>query len=404
MDTIKLTIQPLVLTVEGAMPTIPSPSTAVPGDGDFDSTSDLLIGQFCYNTFDDIWYYRGSSVGIQEAIMTGISGVTEFSALTDVNLSVSLADGAYLQYDGIEEEWIDVSTLDADTLEGDTKQEIIDGINESQERYDIINDITTAPAVSGWYGISRWKSFDCNLAASLITQTVGGLTYDSVRVEGLVDSISTDDWTIQVKSNGAVSFTKARLSQYTISSDNYTYLEVYKDIANTGTFSIVTERNEYNYSVDSANYTFESLEFVDISGYTMIRRSDEIIVESIISNRNNNDILTIEGKAFHNYIQAGEDSPEWFNDEEDITAWDMSTIQTHEVALPAGITYDQILDARIMIFNDGGTESYPLSMDGYWYINSTTGINMVINSNGFFDDTPFSGVGTRGKIFITIAK
>lgn len=54
-------IQPLILTVAGDKPTIPSPATIMPTDSRFDNTSNLMIGQLAYNVPDDIWYYRSFS-------------------------------------------------------------------------------------------------------------------------------------------------------------------------------------------------------------------------------------------------------------------------------------------------------------------------------------------------------
>lgn len=68
MTQITFTYQPLILTNPGEMPTIPSPNDLTPDSGSWDSSSNILVGQYAYNTIDDIWYYRGSISGIKTFI------------------------------------------------------------------------------------------------------------------------------------------------------------------------------------------------------------------------------------------------------------------------------------------------------------------------------------------------
>ncbi len=60
-NNIKSINLPLILTGVGVKPTVPANIRAVFGDGDFDVTSDLMVGQQAYNVDDDIWYYRNKN-------------------------------------------------------------------------------------------------------------------------------------------------------------------------------------------------------------------------------------------------------------------------------------------------------------------------------------------------------
>lgn len=94
MSKIIIPLQPLILTVSGEKPTIPSPETIMPDDVRFDITSDLMIGQMAYNVADDIWYYR-SYTSISKL---GDSNVT----VNDVEVwrsdKIYLAGNVYISY------------------------------------------------------------------------------------------------------------------------------------------------------------------------------------------------------------------------------------------------------------------------------------------------------------------
>lgn len=58
MNTIELSPVPLTLTGAGVKPTIPKRKSAVFGDPDFNTDTDLMVSQWAYNVDEDIWYYR----------------------------------------------------------------------------------------------------------------------------------------------------------------------------------------------------------------------------------------------------------------------------------------------------------------------------------------------------------
>lgn len=70
-NTIKSINLDLILEGSGIKPTVPNNKYAVFGDGDFDNTINIMIGQKAYNVTDDIWYYR-SKTGIK--ILPAITG------------------------------------------------------------------------------------------------------------------------------------------------------------------------------------------------------------------------------------------------------------------------------------------------------------------------------------------
>lgn len=63
-------VQPLILSVAGQLPTIPTPSTLMPGDDGYLIDSNIMIGQMAFNVVDDIWYSRALS-GIRIIDMYG---------------------------------------------------------------------------------------------------------------------------------------------------------------------------------------------------------------------------------------------------------------------------------------------------------------------------------------------
>jgi hypothetical protein len=402
MAIIKLTYQPLILTTVGEQPSLPSPADATPDDPAWDPNSNLLVGQMAYNTVDDKWYYRGSLVGIQE-LSTGGTISVSLDDLTDTDLTLPVSDGSILVFDTASGKWINTAEVDADTLEGNTTQDIVDLAVEASKGYNILKSINTAPSTADWYAIARWKSYDCNINAALYTHNVGGLRYDSISFDGTANSSDVLKWNLCIKSTGNVSFTKARISQYNISGDDYTYLEVYKSITNTGTFTIITEDDEFNLETD-VDFSYESLPFTDVSALTAVRQSPEYDSNDLLFNRDNIVKITSDGTTINNAIQVGSNSPELTFASINVGVWDMETNHTHTVLLPAGITFDKVFIDSIMIFNDAGTESSPLSMDGYYYLDNSNNIQLVINENGYYNSSDFSGVANRGKIFIKVEK
>ena len=108
MSAIKFTHQPLILTVTGEQPTLPSPADLTPDDSGWDETSNILVGQFAYNTIDDVWYYRGSTVGIQEFQIN--SGTNTLYNLSDTNIS-SPVSGSILKFNTTSNKWEDIKLL-----------------------------------------------------------------------------------------------------------------------------------------------------------------------------------------------------------------------------------------------------------------------------------------------------
>jgi hypothetical protein len=60
-DKIKLHYQPLILKQAGQLPTVPNPTTGVPGDTTWVEETDLLIGQTAYNIVDNRIYIRNGN-------------------------------------------------------------------------------------------------------------------------------------------------------------------------------------------------------------------------------------------------------------------------------------------------------------------------------------------------------
>lgn len=63
-NTVRLSYQPLILTVAGQRPTVPILQSAKPGDQTWRVETDLLIGQHCFNIVDNKYYIRSANNGI----------------------------------------------------------------------------------------------------------------------------------------------------------------------------------------------------------------------------------------------------------------------------------------------------------------------------------------------------
>lgn len=398
MKTIKFIYQPLILTVAEETPTIPSPADLTPDDIAWDFSTNLLVGQEAFNVVDEKWYYRSELLGIVQSnngqinnTLTGLDDVTSVPT-----------NGAILEFNSTSGFWEEITTLDADTLEGKTAQDIEDEVLVGLQEPNVIENIVDAPSTPGWYGISRWKTKEGEINSSLLVKQVGGLVTHIMDFKGIAAPTDITNWNLKVSSNNGSYFTLARLSQYTVGGDDYTYLEVYKDITNVGTFTIVTRADDIH--TTDVDYTYESLSFVDVSSLSLLLRSNEITTDSNLLNINEDLILSEDKLYLKAGIQLGDSAPIKTEYKIPIGAWDMDTTDEVSVGLPAGITHEQVVSISIMIDNDLETERSPLDIDGYLYVDNTDTINIIRSTNGYYDSNDFTVLASRGTIYLTTEK
>ncbi len=402
MTQIKLIYQPLILTVAGDMPTIPSPASITPDDPTWDPDHNLLVGQMAYNIADDIWYYRTVSLGIKVLNNGGEGGSSSLFDLTDTAISLPIEDGSILRFDSDATDWVNVDTIEADTLNTKTADEIRDEAIAAVNQVSVISSITDAPSTVGWYAIGRWKSLNCNFEASLITHPGGGLTHEVLSVVGIVDSSNISNWAITITSSSSNSFENVRVSQYNVGGEDYTYLEVQKSVTNVGTFSVVAKKELINSLLNPTTYTFEALSFTDISGLSAIRRSQEYDSNTLRYNNNNSLKITADSVSSDNGLKIGESSPIIKFIEDTIGSWDMSTTDEFITPLPVGVTFDKVMDCKVMLNDDANTERLPLTMDGYWFTDNLNQLHLVRNDGGLYSTSNFSVAAERGDIYLTV--
>ena len=82
--------------------------------------------------------------------------------------------------------------------------------------------------------------------------------------------------------------------------------------------------------------------------------------------------------------------------------WDM--LSTPSIGVDTSFTFDQIVDIKIIIYNDLGTQIYPLSVAGSWSYGTVGGYPTFISLtrlSGTFDSSGFDSTGyNRGFIII----
>jgi len=79
---LEVNVQPVIITVSGNLPTIPSPASLLPTASTWLAT-DIMKGEIAWNSADDIYYYRDNSDAIQT--------LTEFKDLGELTEVANIA-------------------------------------------------------------------------------------------------------------------------------------------------------------------------------------------------------------------------------------------------------------------------------------------------------------------------
>ena len=207
---LNVNLQHKVLTTAGALPTIPSPTNITPTDSRW-KTTDIMVGEWAYNSADNIWYYRQAGtiitmVAYTTAEQTKLAGLTLKEV---VPRFVTVTDGATIAQDL--ESYLDTrgvllaTTRTATTLnltgfvargifdltitKNNTDQDLVftlGGANLVYDVFDSANNVNTRATTVTISGTDSTQSWELNFKNTGIAE--GGNTV--IQVSGTIDAFA----------------------------------------------------------------------------------------------------------------------------------------------------------------------------------------------------------------------